>query len=427
MRIFSILTLFFIVNSCIGQIEYNGKVIDAISNQPISEVNITVGNSNVGTTTDKNGEFQFSIKQLPTTIFFSHIGYETETRIPNRPTDNIIYLLPKTNVLDEITISAAIKIDSLSSLKECSISDFEIHGDHIYKLEYHGSFKKNVISISNLAGELITTVAFEKRKQFQELHKCCTGVVYALTNNNAYPIKIIGEEASFAAATPLETFNHYIRPCKLYIEKEAYHLGKKQNGLVDVLSRYNSADSSFEIIKTISDKTQVEHYESDLSMIRESQSISTITTTKVRENEKIRRLQAEGDFLSKVFYKPEFPIFIFDHKNQVVLLNHIENKIETFENKEVANEVTTHYVSDPRWLKNIAIDAENEKAYGLFNFKKGIAVKEINIETGETAFVALLDIPISDHRQIKIANNVIYFLKEIPSSNSAKILLSQRI
>ena len=78
-------------------------------------------------------------------------------------------------------------------------------------------------------------------------------------------------------------------------------------------------------------------------------------------------------------------------------------------------------------MKKVIIDGYTKKAYGLFNFKRGIGFKEINIETGTTSFVALIDIPITNQHQIKIFNNKIYYLMEDLNANAAKILLSQRI
>ncbi len=64
------ITLF--LNFAFAQID--GSVFDSITNKPIQNVNISAGD--VGTTSDKTGQFSLDMP-LGTAVEFSHIGYET--------------------------------------------------------------------------------------------------------------------------------------------------------------------------------------------------------------------------------------------------------------------------------------------------------------------------------------------------------------
>ena len=67
--------------SLTGQSILQGKVIDSLTNQPISYVNIGVLGENVGTVTNRNGEFSLNIRdeESNSSIRISMVGYESKT------------------------------------------------------------------------------------------------------------------------------------------------------------------------------------------------------------------------------------------------------------------------------------------------------------------------------------------------------------
>ena len=68
------LAIILFLNFAFSQID--GFVYDSIRNEPIQNVNISAGD--VGTTSDKTGQFSLDMP-LGTAVEFSHIGYETVT------------------------------------------------------------------------------------------------------------------------------------------------------------------------------------------------------------------------------------------------------------------------------------------------------------------------------------------------------------
>ena len=57
------------------QINVKGKVLNSSGN-PVPYVNVIVENTQLGTTTDEEGNFSLYVTQLPTVLIFSHISYE---------------------------------------------------------------------------------------------------------------------------------------------------------------------------------------------------------------------------------------------------------------------------------------------------------------------------------------------------------------
>ena len=86
-----------------------GKVKDAKTGAFIANVNIVVVGASRGTTTDDQGQFQFSGNfSLRDTLVFSHIGYQTLRVITAALSDmNAVLLEPKPVVLRDVEIRAA--------------------------------------------------------------------------------------------------------------------------------------------------------------------------------------------------------------------------------------------------------------------------------------------------------------------------------
>ena len=70
------LMIFGRVNSGISQNNISGKVIDAATDLPVSNVSIKVLDSDTGTTSDSLGMFSLIVKDWPITLLITHVGYE---------------------------------------------------------------------------------------------------------------------------------------------------------------------------------------------------------------------------------------------------------------------------------------------------------------------------------------------------------------
>lgn len=102
---------FLILLLCVGSINnaqrliIKGRVIDIINNDILPFANVSVENANMGTATDKNGEFTLLLPSNHFTLIVSYIGYKTE-RINIRTNDTIliIKLTPINYLLQEISV-----------------------------------------------------------------------------------------------------------------------------------------------------------------------------------------------------------------------------------------------------------------------------------------------------------------------------------
>ncbi len=92
------------IHASFSQTLINGKVIDAISKQPIESAFISALNESANTTTDKFGRFQVTVKTNNTPIIISLVGYQSFI-IPANSTNIKVELQPVVVNLKDINIS----------------------------------------------------------------------------------------------------------------------------------------------------------------------------------------------------------------------------------------------------------------------------------------------------------------------------------
>src|SRR5688500_963733 len=75
----------------LAQVTLSGTVTDASKN-PLSGVSVRLLNTNIGTTTEANGQFSLSVPDRTGTLEFTYIGFQSQT-------------LPVSNITGSVTIS----------------------------------------------------------------------------------------------------------------------------------------------------------------------------------------------------------------------------------------------------------------------------------------------------------------------------------
>lgn len=87
--------------------QLHGVIRNAYDNTPIANVNITISNQHVGTSSSSHGTFRLPVKAFPVQVVFSAIGFKTHTETFTQTDSNlVIYLEPSTLDIEEIVVAA---------------------------------------------------------------------------------------------------------------------------------------------------------------------------------------------------------------------------------------------------------------------------------------------------------------------------------
>lgn len=96
--------LLLIASSVHAQLTLKGKVVDEFDN-PLPYVNVSLQNTNFGTTTDDDGRFFLKTKKYRGTLEVSFVGFETQTIRVNQKTKYLnIVLKEESDQLDEVVV-----------------------------------------------------------------------------------------------------------------------------------------------------------------------------------------------------------------------------------------------------------------------------------------------------------------------------------
>lgn len=394
----------------------SGQILDAVTNQPIKSVNIRLGNLTKGVSTDDKGKFEVISPQFPLSLTCSHVGYKTEIIKVERLTDQLltIYLLPTTSELDEIVVSSERKEIKLSTVEKYSVQDFEIIGNHILRLEYHGSFKNQVISLLDIDGNRLDALSLKKgMKRFDVCYRSCNDLVYLTNATKAQPIEVNNKQLFFGTAIAIDTFERFIEPCKAIVNSDIYYLLESVNGMRRDIRKYNLEDHTMMAVRTIADAEQIENYKSDLGLLRRG-AISSNNNEKditPAESKRIRRLQMETDFRAQVFYKSNFPVFLFVENDELLIFNHLESKIEVYLKGAWKKEIQINYPSDKNWLKQIVFDNTRNKVYVLLKNEKGTLLKQLNTKDGSLRTIDLIPVPFYQLEKVRVCDGELFYMK----------------
>jgi len=166
---FGLIAIFFAIQSSVlGQqaVEVSGKVLDESTEEPLIGVNVVVKGLVLGTITDTNGAFKLKINaELPQTLVFSYVGYQTEeVQVTQTNTSDITVTLSDKVILGkEIVVSASRSeeniMESPVSIEKMDILDVRnAASDDYYKAI--ANLKGVDISSSSINFQILNTRGF---------------------------------------------------------------------------------------------------------------------------------------------------------------------------------------------------------------------------------------------------------------------------
>lgn len=398
---------------------FHGKVQDASTELPLLAANIQIKETRIGAIADEQGQFTLTIPALPVEVTISYIGYETYTLILEEIPDEqqIIRLKSIAESLDEIVVVSTVKSKPISNIKSYSVVDFEVMEDRIVRLEYHGVFKKYQLALVDLNGAYLHLLPLKNYRFIEGLYQSCHNNCFLLTEKIAYQLSLEGDEIKIESDHNKKVFNAYVKACHTANEQYSYYVFERMNGLEKLLERYDNATGETKTFHVVAEADRINNMMRDINWIVYGKKAINVGDISDLENDYIRNAQAESDFLSRVFYQPDLPIYLYSFEQDLVLFNHTQGKIEYFDhegNKEHVREID--YQRDKSWEKELVFDPFGKMVYGLFDHRQGFILKQIDPYSGQITRSGLIEEVYIE--KIRIVNEVAYYIaKPITGGN----------
>jgi hypothetical protein len=404
------------------------RILDARVGIPIEGASVYEMDAQTGDITNKEGETILFPAQFPIEIAISHIAYsDTVIILKNNPEFLEIRLKPQITTLQEIIVSSKSKRENITEERNTSVIDFTIYNDKIILLETHGAFDKKELSIWNLRGDQEQSLFLTKIKRPRTLFRSCQNQWYVLGEDGVVTFEWAQGDLTELDYIPIDTFQKYIFPCKISFGDDLILMYSSQNEQIQTIFSVYKPTKEIKRLRMMMDPAQVESYFADLSKIISGQETGNILVNNRFENEIIRNLQSQSDFLFKVVYKPEFPSFLFKKENQLYVFDPFEKELASYLNNSLQSSIPLDFYQNKNWLERLIQDTKSEKIYALFKHANGLSLEEISTETGNSSLYAIIDADRHSLGKLEVYNNTMYYLKDNPSSTiKAKNLYRQR-
>lgn len=382
-----------------------GQVKDADSQEAVPYSTIQNLTEDGGVFADDLGVFELPVMKFPVRLVISSIGYKTDTLLIKNKTSNLSILLKKdNNLLPTIEIIARQKLKAIND-KKYSPHNFVLWNNYAFLLSKRGTFGNFQIEVFDEQGNLFKTHQLDLGR-IDDIKVNCLDKLYI--GNKTHNINLDYSSGQFVPLSQMlnSDYDSFFENCICQDEQSLIYEFKLQNGLVKKYVKADKRTGDSALFKEIKEEQRLANYKQDVALINEAHTVSNMGDIDVCENERVRRVQAQGDFMEQVFYKNFAENYLFTLDEQFVLFNHEERKIEFFGEED--HFIPMDFASDKSYMGLVLLDKTTQKIHAAFHVPKGIALKEVNLTTGQAGKEHFLEV--AHFEKIKIQSDVAFVL-----------------
>ena len=396
-----------------------GTVKDRATNEPLSRVNIAVGETTIGASTKNDGSYRIKLKSPGDfKIYFSYVGYAEEIRtvskddFPENGSLTLTYnvaLIFKSTELPAVTVAAESKPDTVHGTQDYNIADFAfLETDDIALLTYTKNIKKDA-SIIRLSEQPVVFTPLPPNPQ--ELYTDYKQRIYAMYEYNVLALEPKGKYFDTLSLNKQE-FDEKIKPIEdsldqklLYSDYQWYY--PRFNYFL-----FDRTTEKTEELTTVENKELMELYRSEYKYLTPRKRLEA--TQMEYETGVDRELYAAlmSDFPNSIYYEPLYApaMMVFD---TVMVFDHYSNSLKKF-NKygDLLNDVPLYYHTltedGSKWKNQLIQDVDTREVYGLFMAKGSYYLRKVDVGTGR--LVGNFKLTHRYVENIKIRDGWVYYL-----------------
>ncbi len=386
-----------------------GIIVNAKDNTPLEKVSIFNQTAVTGTSSELDGTFQIELEGIPTVLIFSYVGFENlKLNIEEAPTEPITIRLQRSSFgLPEIEVTDQPIIEKLSK-KSYTVKDFILNDNKILILTFPGAFSGNKLILKKWDGTVIDELKLSKEK-VQKLHQSCLGNIHMIGKKYGFEISLVSDRIQLISKYPIKQFEKLIEPCVIATSNLLYW---QSYGMKDQLLTYTIISKEE---KDIVKKIRVVDGQ-NLSRSKDDFVLADAVATKFNKATWIERQS-----WNQLMYKPLFsPLHIYH--NELCLFNHTNGYLEffTFEGKNLRY-IPITYHQNKKWEKRILFDKKNNKAYTVYDTKRGKAIYEINLSEGSISLIIFFDAEFIE--KMEVHDGYLFYLESgILNKNRNRVL-----
>lgn len=432
-----------------AKIEIRGTVNDVNTNAPLINASIKIKDKNLGSTTNKLGQFYLVSNKLPVVLEISYVGYESQEYVVEfEPLQPIIFKMsPKTELLKGVVITTE-KIDTVYRDRHYSVMDYELGAEGIVLLIYRYTLNRSEIIYNDFKGNRIASINTLPGKPLR-LFKDCLGDIHIFTKNKSYQLYFEEQKLILYPAIDIDAFIDIMQYCQLLKNGKLYYQEKGYLDLINIYYSIDSTDKKMHDFYTVIDQDKLaflmynpENLNLLNSNFKPSMSDLSGLASDAEILSQIRNMEEELRF-NKMAYFPAIFAPMFKLGDSIVIFNHPNSSIDFFNqtdtlvesipinyhieiNKDYIQNLVSSITRNDKWQKEIFIDQKTRKAYTSFiNLNGTKTIKEIDLNTGK--LIRAIRIPYPYVEKIQLNDGYMYYIYKGWGESQKKKLFRQQL
>ncbi len=418
-RIAAVVVLLFSGTVAHAQHHYHffyGKVFEQGTKRAIPDVNLSVMHTQTGTVTDRHGEFSFYTDSLPASLVVSYVGFETKTVLLDETSFSLtLYLARKASELKEVEIKADLN-EPFFRDEHYAVLDYEIDSSLVYLLIYKDRLSRAELICKNLTGDTAARSApflFTPLKLFKD----CLGTLHVLSHDSGYQVFRQEKQLHLIHPVKLKKFEDVLKNCVASTPEVLFFQKVTDHGLA--VEYYG-----------INKKTLLKH-----------------EVTQVRDDKKMKMLRRNTDdammllsgrppdsredfvtwnYVHKILYRP-VKTTLYRVGSYICIFNTPDRQMEFYDsvgNFSYKLALNADRIKDGRWTCDILVDDASQTVYTTFLRNGVCSLYKIDLNSGELRkrLSLIHDYP----EKVRVYNNWVYYLYNIPGDPDNKMLYRQK-
>lgn len=315
----------------------------------------------------------------------------------------------KTYDLGTVTVTSKKVADTVFGSTKFSVADFEFYKeDKLVLLTFEKSLEKAKVMLVDKSQKVLST--FVLPDEANRLYKDYLGKINVICNNHIYQVTI-QNNVILLGELPSDEYIAHIMPCIDTVQKNIYFSNYQRDYPEFTYYAYNSADSSYAALKTVTDQEQLKGYNMEYYFLKPKDRLYARKLANYYGVDFHRVAATMSGLTSSVYYSPLYaPLFVL--KDTICVFDHYSNAILKYDKEhQLLDSIVIDYhhpKSWREWKHKIIIDKETNSAYALYQKNGFYYLKQINLYSGK--IIASYKLTNQYVDQIKVKNGYVYYV-----------------
>ena len=411
-----------------------GKILEPEKKKPLSNISISMMNSTLGTTSDKNGKFELKLPALShISLLFKGLGYKNEIKeldFSTNESEKEILIMMKTDSvsLEGVNVYAKAKPDTIFGTPKYSIADFNFYEDKFILLTFTKNMEHTFIRLINeTKKEISSTEVPMEGGEAKELHQDYMGFTNIICKDSIYRI-IIKNEKIILYPLPVKDFNALLKPVIDTIQHHLYFSNYSSDFPMFNYYQFDKKDSTYYSFTSIENKELMDLYRFEYYFLKPNEKLMARQLADEYKIDKHKAAAMMTGFTKSMYYTPLYaPLFVisdtihvFDHyKNLLFHFNSSGKKLDS------VNISYHHPKKWNDWKNHMVKDITEGNVFAIYSRDGRKYMKKINIKSGQDEGNYRIIHYSAD--RIKVRDNYIYYVYRPYESTQEKFLYREKI